>query len=105
MLDRDRLKELHNSVTELHKTTSLAATGSGSIDWEGILDLTINILTLIKSNFSTMHTEFRRSMLDKPETINEASQTRQEEHKEFLNKNNPSSQPAHPNLPRQSSQS
>lgn len=96
MLDRDKLRELHNSVTALHKTTSLAETGMGSIDWEGILNLTINILGLIKDNFATMHNEFRRSMLDKPESIDRKSESEQKDHQDALSR---TANPTHPSLP------
>lgn len=96
MIDRDKMKELHNSVTELHKTTSMAATGTGAIDWEGILDLTISILTMIKSNFGTMQNEFRRSTLETPESIDDKSEAQQQDHQDALSR---TAEARHPNTP------
>lgn len=104
MLDRDQLKELHNSVTDLHKITSLAATGAGAVPFENILGLVIDVLNLVKSNFSTMQLEFRRSISEKPETIHDASKQQQIDHQEALKaqtKPSVSPQPRHPNTPEQ----
>lgn len=93
MLDRDQMKQLHNTVTELHKSTSLAATGSGAIDLQALLGLVAEIINLIKDNFGVMQNELRRGSA---QAINEATETRFKEHEEAITQ---SAQPRHPNTP------
>src|SRR5690348_10680713 len=64
MLDRDRLKDLHNQVTDLHKMTSAAAGGVGAIDWTGALEMVINVLNLFKDHLNVVENETRQAAMN-----------------------------------------